>query len=52
MDKIKLLQSRRKKVLEAGKDIRAVLSQLLDADSLVELSGFSFSKNEFYGEDG
>lgn len=51
MDKIKLLQSRRKKVLEAGKDIRAVLSQLLDADSLVELSGFSFSKNEFYGED-
>ena len=51
MDKIKLLQTRRSKVLEAGSEIRKTISELVDADSFVELSGYSFSKNEFYGED-
>ncbi|MFQ7036371.1 MAG: carboxyl transferase domain-containing protein, partial [Candidatus Borkfalkia sp.] len=51
MDKIKLLQTRRSKVLETGSEIRKTISELVDADSFVELSGYSFSKNEFYGED-
>lgn len=51
MDKIKLLQSRRNKVLEAGAEIRKTISALTDEDSFVEISGFSFSKNEFYGEE-
>lgn len=51
MDKIKLLQSRRNKVLEAGAEIRKTISALTDEDSFVEISGFSFSKNEFYGKE-
>lgn len=51
MDKIKLLKARRAKVLEAGSEIRKTIFELVDADSFVELSGYSFSKNEFYGED-
>ena len=51
MDKIKLLQTRRAGVLAAGTQIRKAISAIVDADSFVELSGFSFSKNEFYGEE-
>lgn len=51
MDKIKLLQERRAKVLGAGPAVRKMIAELVDADSFVELSGFSFSKNDFYGED-
>ena len=51
MDKIQVLQTRRAEVLAAGKSVRKDISELVDADSFVELSGFSFSKNEFYGED-
>ncbi len=50
MDKLRILQSRKKKILEAGKEVRKDLSLLIDEDSFVELSAFSFSKNEFYGE--
>ena len=50
MDKIKLLQERRAKVTGAGASIRKTIAELVDADSFVELSGFSFSKNDFYGE--
>ena len=50
MDKIQLLQERKAQVEAAGKDIRAQISALIDADSFVELAAFSFSKNEFYGE--
>ena len=49
MDKIKLLQTRRADVLASGKGIRKTIASLVDADSFVELSGFSFSKNDFYG---
>lgn len=49
MDKIKLLQTRRTEVLAAGEGIRKTIASLVDADSFVELSGFSFSKNDFYG---
>lgn len=51
MDKIALLQERKAKLEEAGKEIRARIAALTDEESFVELSAFSFSKNEFYGED-
>ena len=51
MDKIQLLQERKAKIAEAGKDIRARIQAIVDEESFVELSAFSFSKNEFYGED-
>lgn len=51
MDKIALLNKRKAKILAAGKSVRADIDALVDAESFVELSGFSFSKNEFYGED-
>lgn len=50
MDKIQLLQSRKESLLTAGAEIRGEIASLVDADSFVELSAFSFSKNEFYGE--
>ena len=50
MDKIQLLQARKAQVEAAGKDIRAQIAALIDEKSFVELSAFSFSKNEFYGE--
>lgn len=50
MDKITLLKERRAEVLAAGTEIRKKISALVDADSFVELSGFSFSKNDFYEE--
>lgn len=51
MDKIQLLQERKARLEEVSKDIRAQIQTLVDAESFVELSAFSFSKNEFYGED-
>ena len=48
MDKIKLLQDRRNKLLSAGKAIREDIAALVDSDSFVETSVFSFSDREFY----
>ncbi|MGN0805775.1 MAG: carboxyl transferase domain-containing protein [Candidatus Coproplasma sp.] len=48
MDKIKLLQDRRGKLLSAGKAIREDIAALVDKDSFVETSAFSFSESEFY----
>ena len=48
MDKIKLLQARREKLLSAGKTIRAEIDALIDKNSFVELSSFSFSESEYY----
>ena len=42
MDKIQLLQERKAKIAEAGKEIRARINALADAESFVELSAFSF----------
>ena len=47
MDKIQLLQERKAQVEAAGKDIRAQIAALIDAESFVELAAFSFSKNDF-----
>ncbi len=51
MDKLNLLRARRQEVLAAGSAIRKTIAELVDGDSFVELSGFSFSKNDFYGEE-
>lgn len=51
MDKIKLLQNRRAAQIKAGTAIRADIAALVDEESFVELSAFSFSKNQFYDED-
>lgn len=51
MDKIQLLQERKAKLAEAGKNVREHISAIVDPDSFVELSAFSFSKNDFYGEE-
>lgn len=51
MDKISLLQMRKQQLFEAGKTIREEINSLIDEDSFVELSAYSFSKNEFYGEE-
>lgn len=51
MDKIQLLQARKAQLEAAGKDVRAQIAALIDAESFVELSAFSFSKNELYGEE-
>lgn len=50
MEKIQLLQERKEKLAEAGKEIRAHIQAIADEESFVELSAFSFSKNEFYNE--
>ena len=51
MDKISLLQTRKQQLLNAGREIRSEINSLVDEDSFVELSRYSFSKNEFYGEE-
>ena len=51
MDKIQLLQDRMAKIEEASQEIRAQIRALVDAESFVELSAFSFSKNEFYSDE-
>jgi len=51
MDKIQLLQERKAKIEAAGQDVRAQISAMVDPESFVELSAFSFSKNEFYGDE-
>ncbi len=51
MDKIKLLQSRRRALMDAGKGIRKDIEAVIDSESFVELSTFSFSKSEFYDDD-
>lgn len=50
MNKLSLLQKRKQQLLAAGKQIRKEICELVDENSFVELSAFSFSKNEFYGE--
>ena len=45
MDKIQLLQERKAQLAEAGKEIRSRINALVDEESFVELSAFSFSKN-------
>jgi len=51
MDKIQLLKSRKEKLKAAGSAVRKDIEQLFDKDSFVELSAFSFSKKDFYGDE-
>lgn len=50
MDKVKLLQARKQRLFSAGKVIREEIIELIDKDSFVEFSSFSFSESEFYGD--
>lgn len=52
MDKIQLLQERKAKILSAAKEVRDDIFAVVDEGSFVELSAFSFSKNDFYDESG
>lgn len=51
MDKIKQLRERKAALKAYGEQIRSEISALVDAESFVELSAFSFSKNATYDED-
>lgn len=51
MDKIKQLQERKAALEKAGKAVREEIKALCDEESFVELSAFSFSKEQFFGED-
>ena len=50
MEKIQLLQERKAKLENAVKEIRNDIQAIIDEGSFVELSAFSFSKNDFYNE--
>lgn len=51
MDKIQLLNSRKEKLKSLGKEVRADIEALIDEKSFVELSAFSFSGTEVYGDE-
>lgn len=51
MDRIKLLQSRRAKLLEATKSIRKKVTDIVDDMSFVEFDSYSFSHSDVYEED-
>ncbi len=51
MEKIQLLQERKAKLAKAGEEVRSHIQAIADVESFVELSAFSFSKNEFYNEE-
>lgn len=51
MDKIQLLQERKNALAQASKEIRGQINALVDEKSFVELSAFSFSKNDFFNEE-
>ena len=51
MDKLSLLKARNEEILAAGSEIRKKLAEIIDGDSFVESDSYSFSRNEFYGED-
>ncbi len=51
MDKIQLLQERKARLASFAKEIRSQIEEIIDAESFVEISAFSFSQNDFYGEE-
>lgn len=51
MEKIQLLKERRNKLLKGSEEVRSDIQAIIDPDSFVELSAFSFSKNEFFKDD-
>lgn len=50
MDKLSLLKSRKDLLHREGAETRKMISELIDADSFVELQSFGSSRNDFYGE--
>lgn len=51
MDRIKILQSRRAKLLDATKSVRKKVTDLVDEMSFVEFDSYSFSHSDVYEED-
>ncbi len=51
MEKIQLLQERKARIASAAMEIRTDVNAIIDEGSFVELSAFSFSKNDFYNEE-
>lgn len=51
MDRISLLRERKKALKDAGKSVREEIASLADEGSFVELTAFSYSKNELFGVD-
>lgn len=51
MDKIQLLKERKEKIVQTSQEIRVDIAKIVDEQSFVELSAFSFSKNDFYNEE-
>ncbi len=50
MDKIQQLRARKEALAAVGKEVRADILSLADDRSFVELSAFSFSETDLYGE--
>ncbi len=50
MDKLSLLKSQKDRLRQEGAETRKAISELIDADSFVELQSFGSSHNDFYGE--
>lgn len=50
MEKIGLLKSMKDSLHAESKEVRKTISELVDADSFVELQSYSYSHNDFYGE--
>ncbi len=51
MNKIELLEQRRAEILSETRELREKIAEIIDEKSFVELGGYSFSKNDFYGEE-
>jgi acetyl-CoA carboxylase carboxyltransferase component len=49
MDKLELLEKRKREAAAKGRKIREFLSGLLDENSLIETDAFSFSEGDVYG---
>jgi len=48
VDKIELLQTRRRKLFEVSQAIRSDIKAIVDSDSFVEVASYSYSESEFY----
>lgn len=50
MDKLSVLKSQKDRLRNESGEIRKMISELVDADSFVELQSYSYTRNDFYGD--
>ncbi len=50
MDKLSVLKSQKDRLRNESGEIRKKISELIDADSFVELQSYSYTRNDFYGD--